>query len=332
MNIEQRISAFIQLGDKINSLTADELLRIAATARTENAWFDAANTIRSIEGIKHILLKESLEEWVSRYDLQIEVPKIIGIVMAGNIPLVGFHDLLCVLLSGNFAAIKTSSQDSVLVKWILAMLLEIAPAFKKSLEIRDRLTNVDAVIATGSDNTARYFEYYFKNVPHIIRKNRSSIAVLTGDESEEDLKNLGRDIFWYYGLGCRNVSKLIIPKGYHADTFFEAIQEYEEVGNHHKYRNNYDYNKSIYLVNGEKHLDNGFLLWRASDQLVSPISVIYVQEFENEREVKNYLTSNEAKIQCIVGNDHIPFGQAQLPNAWDYADNVDTLDFLIALK
>ncbi len=269
--------------------------------------------------------------WVAKYEFNIEVPKIVGIVMAGNIPMVGFHDLMCVLLSGHFAAIKISSQDSYLTVRLIGWLLDIEPKFRKSLEIRERLTNIDAVIATGSDNTARYFEFYFKDIPHIIRKNRSSVAILTGEETTEDFKALGKDLFWYFGLGCRNVSKLLVPKDYKFDPFFEAIQEFEEVGNHHKYRNNYDYNKSIYLVNGEPHLDNGFVLLRASEDLVSPISVIFKQEVEGEAEIKAFLDTHQEKIQCVVGKGYIPFGSAQLPLPWDYADHVDTLEFLLAL-
>lgn len=331
MRVDERISAFIQLGDKIAGLNETERAQIEDMARRENPWFTQSNVKNAIDGITHMLQKEKLDTWLKPYNLECEVPKIVGIVMAGNIPLVGFHDLMCVLLSGNFAAIKASSQDTFLVKWIIELLFEVESRFKKSLEIRDKLTNIDAVIATGSDNTARYFEYYFKNIPHIIRKNRSSIAVLSGDESSEDLKNLGKDIFWYFGLGCRNVSKILVPKDYKADFFFESIQEFEEVGNHHKYRNNYDYNKSIYLVNKEPHLDNGFLLWRKSEDFVSPISVLYVQEYETASEVDSYIDQNKEKTQCIVGKGFIPFGNAQMPEPWDYADEVDTLKYLINL-
>ncbi|MFT6866996.1 MAG: hypothetical protein ACJA08_001834 [Cyclobacteriaceae bacterium] len=332
MTCEERISAFIQLGDKLTHFNLEELTEIGFRAAQENAWFIPANTHRSVEGIAKMLEKDKLDKWLSAYSLECEVPKIVGVVMAGNIPLVGFHDLMCVLLSGNFAAVKTSSQDTFLVKWIINLILEIEPRFKKSVEIRERLTNIDAVIATGSDNTARYFEYYFKDIPHIIRKNRSSIAVLSGNETAEELKNLGKDIFWYFGLGCRNVSKVLVPKDYKADFFFESIQEFEEVGNHHKYRNNYDYNKSIYLVNREPHLDNGFLLWRESDTLVSPISVLFAQQYDDQSEIDRYIATNKEKIQCIVGKDYITFGKAQLPDPWDYADNVDTLTFLDGLN
>jgi hypothetical protein len=331
MTSENRISAFIKLGEKISNLSKEELDELQLRARLENAWFTPENTRRALDGITELLNEKKLREWLSKYDLNAEVPKIVGIVMAGNIPMVGFHDLLCVLLSGHFAAVKISSQDSFLTKKLISWILEVEPKFKKSLEIRERLNNIDAVIATGSDNTARYFEFYFKDIPHIIRKNRSSIAILTGNETAEELKKLGQDIFWYYGLGCRNVSKVLVPLGYKPDFFYESIQEYEEIIHHHKFRNNYDYNKSIYLVNSEPHLDNGFLLWRASNDLVSPISVLFYQEMENDEAIKEYLANNSEKIQCVVGNGYIPFGMAQLPDPWDYADHVDTLAFLSKL-
>ncbi|MFY0601877.1 MAG: acyl-CoA reductase [Cyclobacteriaceae bacterium] len=332
MRTEERISAFIELGTKLEKLNGEELEKIVSLARNQNPWFIEENVTRAITGISYLLEKDKLQKWTESYNLSREVPKIVGIIMAGNVPLVGFHDLMCVLISGNFAAIKTSSQDSVLVNWIVALLLDVEPRFKKSLEVREKLTNIDAVIATGSDNTSRYFEYYFKSIPHIIRKSRSSIAVLEGSESSDDLKNLGKDIFWYFGLGCRNISKILVPENYKPDFFFESIQEFEPIIHHHKYRNNYDYNKSIYLVNKEPHLDNGFLLWRKSDDIVSPVSVLYVQEYADKAKVDSYLESKKDKIQCIVGKEFIPFGMAQNPEPWDYADEVDTLRFLTNLK
>ncbi|WP_258103340.1 acyl-CoA reductase [Marinoscillum sp. MHG1-6] len=331
MNIEARISAFIQLADKIKRLSNDELEDLYSRAEAENAWFTKENIERALFGISYQLDEDKLNQWLSKYQLEPEIPKIVGIVMAGNIPLVGFHDLLCVLISGHFAAIKASSQDSFLINKIISWLLEIEPGFKKSLELRERLTGIDAVIATGSDNTARYFEHYFKDIPSIIRKNRSSVAVLTGNETAQELKALGKDIFWYFGLGCRNISKLLVPKGYKPDFLFESIQEFEPVIHHHKYRNNYDYNKSIYLVNSEPHLDTGFLMWRKTEELVSPISVMYAQEYESTGEIQDILNAHKDKIQCVVGRDYIPFGKAQLPELWDYADKVDTLKFLAAL-
>ena len=211
-------------------------------------------------------------------------------------------------------------------------IVEIEPRFKKSFEIRDKLTNVDALIATGSDNTARYFEYYFRGIPNIIRKNRTSVAILTGDESTTELNLLGKDIFSYFGLGCRNVSKIFTPKGYNLKSIFPHFEPFSTVANHNKYRNNYDYYKSIYLINKTPHLDTGFLLVNSTDDLVSPVSVLFHQEYESIEVLEAMLKSKEGKIQCIVGKDYIPFGKAQRPELWDYADGLDTIKFLTTLS
>ncbi len=332
MNIQEKIVAFTQLQKKISLLTEDELQNLAAQAKQKNGWFSYDSVKNALEGIAFMLEKEKLEKWVSPYELEEVSPKIIGIVMAGNIPLVGFHDLLSVLISGHFAAIKPSSADDFLTRTIIDWIIQVEPRFKKNIEIREKLTNIDAVIATGSDNTARYFEYYFKDIPSIIRKNRTSVAILNGKESDAELKALGEDIFSYFGLGCRNVSKVFTPKGYDFREAFPHFEGFKEVGNHHKYRNNYDYYKSIYLVNKTPHLDTGFLLINSTDDLVSPISVLFHQEYDSIDKLESILTDQKDKIQCIVGKDHIPFGKAQRPELWGYADNVDTLAFLSGLK
>ena len=332
MTLSERIEAFAVLGDKIGNISTEEMTEYAYRAQSENQWFTEDNVKRAFEGIRFMLEKSKLDEWINRYgELNPEIPKIVGVIMAGNIPLVGFHDLMCVLISGHFAAIKVSSQDSFLLKLVISWLLEIEPRLKKNLELRERLNSVEALIATGSDNTARYFEYYFKDQPKIIRKNRTSIAVLDGSETSEELHDLGKDIFWYFGLGCRNVSKVFVPKGYNAATFFEAVEDYSFIGDHYKYRNNYDYHKSILLVNGTKHLDNGFLLWLPTENLVSPISILHAQEYANNEELESIIESYGDKLQCVIGNGRIPFGSGQLPEPWDYADNVDTIEFLKSL-
>lgn len=332
MKIQEKIAAFTQLQKKISLLTEDELQNLAAQAKQKNGWFSYDSVKNALEGISFMLEKEKLEKWVSLYELEEVSPKIIGIVMAGNIPLVGFHDLLSVLISGHFAAIKPSSADDFLTRTIIDWIIQVEPRFKKNIEIREKLTNIDAVIATGSDNTARYFEYYFKDIPSIIRKNRTSVAILNGKESEEELKELGEDIFSYFGLGCRNVSKVFTPKGYDFREAFPHFEGFKEVGNHHKYRNNYDYYKSIYLVNKTPHLDTGFLLINSTDELVSPIGVLFHQEYDSVEKLESILEDQKDKIQCIVGKNYIPFGKAQRPELWDYADNVDTLAFLSGLK
>ena len=256
--------------------------------------------------------------------------------MAGNIPLVGFHDFLSVLISGHKVLVKTSSNDQHLIKFLANYLISIEPELADRITFTDgKLENFDAVIATGSNNTARYFEYYFKNKPSIIRKNRNSIAILNGNESHEDLVNLGEDIFRYFGLGCRNVSKLFVPKGYSFDAFFRAIFEYQDVIHYEKYSNNYDYNKAVFLMSNFKLLDNGFLTLKEDSSYSSPISSIFYEYYDSLSDLKSRLKNDEDQIQCIVSNDltenSIAFGQTQKPKLWDYADNVDTLEFLISV-
>ncbi|UII20414.1 acyl-CoA reductase [Fulvivirga ligni] len=336
MNIEKRIEAFVKLGRELSSLAADEDKDWMWRAKSQNPWFTEDNITFSLNGIAKLLTEEKLNNWVSNYQI-IDQGKKIGIVMAGNIPMVGFHDLLCILISGNIAVIKMSSQDEFLMTTAINKLIDIEPLFKNQIIIQDQLKDIDAIIATGSDNTSRYFEFYFAKYPNIIRKNRTSVAILTGQESREELEQLGKDIFQYFGLGCRNVSKLLVPDNYDFTTFFESIESYNHVAHHHKYTNNYDYNKSIYLVNGEDHLDNGFLLLKKDEALVSPISVLFYENYQSESDLSDYLKTHSQKIQCIVTNGHIDisdaqqFGQAQLPELEDYADGVDTLQFLTSL-
>jgi hypothetical protein len=323
---------FIKLGEYLRTISKKELEQISEAAYIENRWFSASNIEQAIGGLGYILKADDLKMWMNNYQIPVSLPKTIGIVMAGNIPLVGFHDLLCVLLAGHRAAIKASSQDSTLIKFVLSKLTSIDERFEGRFDIVERLKEIDAVVATGSDNTARYFEYYFGKYPNIIRKNRISVAVLDGTESNEDLHQLGHDVFDYFGLGCRNVSKILLPENYELPHLLDQWKDYESVLDNQKYRNNYDYNKSILLVNQEKHLDTGFSLLQQSTALVSPISVTYYQRYDEQDQLNEYLSQNSSKIQCIVSNDKkdgfVPFGKAQLPELWDYADNVDTLAFL----
>jgi hypothetical protein len=292
----------------------------------------------AVRAIAAMLNKRDLEKWLQNESGNAELKmRSIGLILAGNIPIVGFHDILCVLASGHKALIKLSSQDQKFIPYILEKLIEIEPAFERQISFIDRLKDFDAVIATGSNNTSRYFDYYFSKVPHIIRKNRNSVAVLNGQESREDLKALGHDIFDYFGLGCRNVSKLYVPKDYVFEEFFESIEEFKSVADHHKYNNNYDYNKSIFLVNLDKHLDNGFILLKEDSRFVSPLAVLYYEEYHNIEQLGSELIKNEDLIQCIVSNSKlplstVPFGQSQCPGLFDYADGVDTMKFLRELK
>lgn len=333
MLLNDRIKSFETLGFRLKNIPSEALEELFIRARNENAWFEKASVQLALDGIGLFLNHQDLQSWLSDYDLDNIQPKKIGVIAAGNIPLVGFHDLLCVLLSGHYLMIKASTKDQALMQYIVNELCDINPYYKKVITFADRLNEADAYVATGSDNTARYFEYYFKNKPNIIRKNRTSVGILTGQETEEDFIKLGKDIFQYYGLGCRNVSKLFVPKDYDFTPLLDGLQPFKSVGDHHKYRNNYDYNKSIYLVNREPHLDTEFLLVRYSEEMVSPISVLYYEEYTNEEALNARLQASESKIQCKVGlaNDQIPFGDAQKPGLKDYADGVDTMKFLYQL-
>ncbi|HTD41392.1 MAG TPA: hypothetical protein VK671_12275 [Mucilaginibacter sp.] len=332
------IDVFSTLGTQL-SCPDEQLNALINDEYHYNAWFTPTSVAQAIKAIGQMLNKEDLLTWLNRYDLnQNKESKKVGLILAGNIPLVGFHDSLCVLITGNHALIKASTQDARLIKYVLNMLVKIDPAFETQFSFVERLESFDAVIATGSNNSSRYFEYYFSKVPNIIRKNRNSVAVLTGDETTEQLYNLGRDIFDYYGLGCRNVSKLLVPKDYDFVPFFEAIEPYQPIINHHKYNNNYDYNKSIYLVNRNKHLDNGFLLVTEDERMVSPLAVVFYEQYRDLASAESLLARESENIQCIVStaptkasNQVVGFGKSQQPSLWDYADGIDTMDFLTKL-
>jgi hypothetical protein len=337
MNSKDRIAAFVKLGELIKNLDQEKFEEIQWRAQNANNWFTVASVSEALKGITLMLDSSKLNHWLSQYDLPSFPSSLkVGVLMAGNIPAVGFHDLMCVLLSGHIASVKLSSTDSIIMKWLIFNLIKIEPRFEDRIEIEEMLKGKDAYIATGSDNSSRYFNYYFGKYPHVIRQNRTSVAVLYGDETIEDYLKLGKDVFQYFGLGCRNVSKIFLKNMEQLQGFLGAIEVFNEVSNHHKYHNNYDYNKSIYLVNGVSHLDNGFLLLTESEGLVSPISVLFFEIYDGEEQLKSRLLEIEDKIQCIVSKDgryenSIPFGTAQCPEPWDYADGVDTLKFLCDL-
>lgn len=338
MTLEDRIKAFVLLGKAILELSKDEFDELTWKIENNNNWFTPDQTRLAFLAIAEMLEEKRLREWVNSYQLEKEAnPKDIGILMAGNIPAVGFHDLLCVLIAGHHASLKLSSSDTVSIKWLVHKLIAIEPRFASKVSFEDMLKGKDAYIATGSDNSARYFNYYFGKYPHVIRKNRTSIAVLDGSESVGDFKELGKDVFQYFGMGCRNVSKLYIKKESSLTDFLDNINGFQFLGSHHKYLNNYDYNKSIYLVNKDPHLDNGFLLLKESTDLVSPIGVLYYEFYKNPEDLNSKINPLKEKIQCMVSKNawfegSIPFGQAQCPAVGDYADGVDTLEFLTGLK
>ncbi len=335
MTKEQRIKAFGELGQWMLQLDNESTFFIQHLSH-RNPWYTEDNVLKQFRAIGQSLNTAALTKWLVNYDAP-KVDKTVGLVLAGNLPLVGFHDLLCVLAMGFNAQIKLSSDDAGVSTLVINKLLTIEPKFASQIQIVEKLANFDLVIATGSNNTARYFEYYFGKKPHIIRKNRNSIAVLHGDESSEELKNLGNDIFDYFGLGCRSVSKIFIPKGYPIATFFEAIESFSSIRDHYKYNNNYDYNKSIYLINRDKHFDNGFLLLKEDEKIASPLAVVFYEEYDTLADVEKYINLHDEAIQCVVSTKNLNIqtsqfnlGMSQSPGLDDYADNVDTLAFLAA--
>jgi hypothetical protein len=334
MTSEERMNAFDVLGQFLEHLTLEEFQSLAEKVRNENPWFTEANVRLAIDGVRKLLLPSELRIWASACHLD-TLPKKVAVVMAGNIPMAGFHDLLCVLISGHSILIKSSSKDSVLMKFLTDSLIRVEPKLRDKIEFAEQLKGFDAVIATGSDNASRYFEYYFGKYPGIIRKNRTSVAILHGDESAEDIRALGTDVFSYFGLGCRNVSKVFLPTAYKIEKLFEPWEPFRDIIHHHKYCNNYDYQKSILLVTSTPFLDNGFVMLQETDRLVSPIAVVYFAYYNNRKALTDSLNGIASKIQCIVENtpeSNIKFGQAQFPGLGDYADQINTMKFLSELN
>lgn len=355
MNYEKRVGAFVRLGEFLSRFVVEQKLPAPGTIDVQcanlledaiqtsginNGWFTRPNVLFALKGLAKLLNEESLKTWLKNYPgLGGQTPvRRIGVIMAGNIPLVGFHDLLCVLITGNIFIGKMSSKDNLLLKTLCEILILLESGLKPQVLFEEnRLQNFDAIIATGSDNSSRYFEYYFGKYPHIIRKNRISIAVLDGAETMQDIENLADDIFLYFGLGCRNVSKIYVPENYNFDLFFKTIEKYSHLKFHNKYMNNYDYNKSIFQVNKTLHFDNGFVLLKEDENFVSPIAVIFYEVYKNICNLVKQIGENYVKVQCIVSNNEaifnrVNFGHAQLPEVWEYADNADTVKLLMTLK
>jgi hypothetical protein len=355
MKLENRLNALCKIGEFLDAylcgipnknlvLTPDDYkwfehqINLASSL---NPWFTDKSIQLALQSWCNALTKANIYKWVENYKSDFAIQKqskTIGVVMAGNIPMVGFHDFLSVLISGHQFLGKLSSDDKILIPAFAEILVKIEPAFKDQIKFtQGQLKDFNAIIATGSNNTARYFEYYFGKYPNIIRKNRNGVGVITGNERANELALLGNDIFSYFGLGCRNVSKLYVPNNYDFNSLFSAFENYSDVAVNHKYVNNYDYNKSIYLVNKEDHFDNGFVLLKNDDAMVSPISVIFYEYYNDLKELNVKLNNSENQIQCIVSNSNeidnrIDFGKTQQPELWDYADGIDTLNFLLHLQ
>jgi hypothetical protein len=329
MILSQRIELMNRLGDYLqsNEIAWQEAKQKASY---ENGWFIPEFVELAVNNIRQYFLKKDiLEKWTDHYKLPTitPVPKTIGIVMAGNIPLVGFHDLLCVFMSGNKALIKPSSKDEVLIKHLSAVLQNWEPGVNELIQFSVMLKNCDAYIATGSYNTSRYFEYYFGKYPHIIRLNKTSVAILTGYETNDELENLADDVYRFFGLGCRNVTKIYVPAGYDFVPLLAAFKKYKALADHHKYKNNYDYNLAIHILNNKFYMTNGSILLIEEPSLFSPISQLNYEYYSDKNSLLSSLHDNK-DLQCIAGQADVPFGKTQEPGIFDYADRVDTMAFL----
>lgn len=335
MKLQDRIDLLVRLGEYILSGNEDPIaigwLQAKEKAGLENGWFVpefVENATRNIAN--HFLQKDILQEWVAGYSLDSAGSKTVGIVMAGNIPLVGFHDLLCVFISGHKALVKSSSKDQVLIKHLAEKLGEWSTGATGLIQFSEMLKGCDAYIATGSNNSSRYFEHYFGKYPNIIRRNRTSVAIISGNETKEELEQLADDVFLYFGLGCRNVTKLWVPAEYDFIPMLEAFKKYSYLADHHKYKNNYDYNLALHLLNNQYYMTNGCILLIENPAIFSPISQLNYEFYTDKNSVEESL-KNDNNIQCIVGHGHVPFGLSQQPAIREYADGVDTMQFLSSL-
>lgn len=344
MNLQYRIDLISRLGEYILSNDTD-WSEAKEKAGYENGWFIPEFVDLATKNIGHLFLqREKLQSWTDFYQLQTShsttagaglassrlKPQVVGIVMAGNIPLIGFHDFLSVFVSGHKAYIKPSSKDQVLIKHLVEKLTAWDAEVKSFVEFSEMLKGCDAYIATGSNNSSRYFDYYFGKYPNIIRRNRTSVAIITGEETTEDLEKLADDVYLYFGLGCRNVTKMYVPKDYDFVPLIGAFRKYNYLSDHHKYKNNYDYNLALSLLNKKYYMTNGSILLIEDPAIFSPISQLNY-EFYNDNDDLTAKLPVAQDLQCVVGKSFIPFGQSQSPSIGDYADGVDTLKFLLEL-
>lgn len=331
MNLAERIDLMVELGKYLRSNPV-EWLMVKQKAFEKNPWFTPEFTQLACKNIYvDYLEKEKLTEWTNYYHLDDNIqPKNVGVVMAGNIPLVGFHDFLCVFVSGHKQTLKLSSRDDVLLKHLVKILYHWQPACTRAILFADTLKGCDAYIATGSNNSARYFDYYFGKYPSIIRRNRTSVAILQGTENVSSLTSLADDIHQYFGLGCRNVTKIFAPEGYDFAPLLTAFKKYSYFADHPKYKGNYDYHLALQIMNNLFYMTNGSILMVESDQLFSPISQLHYS-FYNDAAILKQQLQNDENIQCIAGMNGIAFGKTQQPSLFTYADGVDTMQFLLSL-
>ena len=342
LDLEVRRAAFLGLGSHLRARLDEEgtpsLMPILENEALYNSWFTPRFVLNALRAWADLLSPEKLDAWLGHYDLKALEPKTVAVVAAGNLPLVGLHDALCVLASGHKLLLRPSQDDARLLPWILKILCELEPQFNDFVRIADgRMAGFDAVIATGSNNSGRYFEHYFGRYPHIIRGNRTSVAILDGSESPEELAGLADDAFLYFGMGCRSVSQLWLPKGFDLNRCFEAFYPYHFLANHHSYANNYEYQRSILLMNNRAFLENGFLVMLEEDRLFSPVACLHYRFYDSEESLRSRLTAEAENLQVVVGRApwferHCGFGEAQKP-AWnDYADGVDVMRFLAVVS
>jgi hypothetical protein len=332
MNLQERCEVLIRLGDYMRG--DDEAWHATKDkGHRENAWFIPEFIEVAVHHIADRFLRpEELARFVTAYKLPAEnaSPKEVGLVLAGNIPLVGFHDIMCTFLSGHRARIKLSSKDDVLTRHVVEKLAEWSTGEPAALLMENLLKNCDAYIATGSNNTSRYFEHYFQKYAHIIRRNRTSVAILTGTETPGELEKLADDICQFFGLGCRNVTQLHVPKDYDFVPLLRALDKYDYFINHNKYKNNYDHNLSMHILNNQYYMTNGSVLLIENESPFAPISQVHYRFYNNKEEAEAALAGH-ADIQCVTGIGHTPFGNAQCPAVDTFADGVDTMAFLAAL-
>nr|WP_295867098.1 acyl-CoA reductase [uncultured Chitinophaga sp.] len=332
MNIAEKEAALVRLGQYLAG-NSPELTAVKERAYLANGWFTPAFIDQSLDSIcRYFLDPAALRTWLQQYPAtaQERTPRKVGIVVAGNIPLVGFHDWLCGFISGHHIKLKLSSKDEVLMRHVLDKMTEWHPELAEQTEVLEILKNCDAYIATGSNNSARYFNYYFSKYPHIIRHNRTSAAILTGNESAAELEALADDVMRYFGLGCRNVTKVMVPEGYDFEPLLRALGKYDYLADHHKYKNNYDYNLALFLLNNSPYLTNGSILLHEAASLFSPLSVLHYGYYKDIQQLREDMAA-QPDLQCLVGQEFTPFGKAQQPSLSDYADGVDTLAFLLEL-
>ena len=331
MNTEQRIEILLRL-KKYFQENSQEWQEMKQEATYRNAWFINNFIELAIDNICNYFLDENkLNDWISKYQVAENSSKTVGLVMAGNIPLVGFNDFLCVFMSGHNVLIKPSSKDEVLIKHIVQKMIEWNVGLSSTISFAQTLKGCDAYIATGSNNSSRYFEFYFSKYPNIIRRNRTSVAVLQGNETTIELGLLAKDIQLYFGQGCRNVTHLFVPKEYDFIPLLNELKHFEYFADFHKYKHNYDYQLAMLMMNNKFYMTEGSVLLSENEAIFSAISQVHYSYYENLEELKPKTVINN-DIQCLVGKGFIEFGKAQEPRLNDYADGVDTMEFLGELK